>query len=97
MKKIKELCLRELTKLDDSQLLSIITDTQEEENEEEKEEEEEDEEEREMDEGVNEAICMTTVYEQSSSEEEGKCPLVAIVPLLPLFLLLLSIPMRSVK
>ena len=78
MKKIKELCLKELTKLDNDQLLSIITDTQEEEKEKEKGEGEREEEERERDIEVEErskqdTFTTSSAQDQSLSEvEEGE-------------------------
>ena len=78
MKKIKELCLKELTKLDNDQLLSIITDTQEEEEEKEKGEGEREEEEREGDIEAEErskqdTFTTSSAQDQSLSEvEEGE-------------------------
>ncbi|XP_019855178.1 PREDICTED: guanine nucleotide-binding protein-like 3 homolog [Amphimedon queenslandica] len=81
MKKIKELCLKELEKLDNDQLLSIITDTQEEGKEKEerdREDEEKEEEEREGDIEAEErskqdTFTTSSAQDQSLSEvEEGE-------------------------
>ena len=81
MKKIKDLCLKELEKLDNDHLLSIITDSQEEEEEENEKEErdrEEEEKEREGDIEVEErskqdTFTTSSVQDQSLSEtEEGE-------------------------
>ena len=80
MKKIKELCLKELTKLDNDQLLSIITDTQEEEKKKEKEKGEGEEEEREGEGDIEaeerskqDTFTTSSAQDQSLSEvEEGE-------------------------